>query len=530
MAYTATVAYIFVLFVVAQFVKARVTKRQQLPLPPGPKGFPIVGNVTDLPPKGVPEWQHWFKHKDLYGPISSVTAFGQTIIILHDLDMTVELLEKRSVNFSSRPHMVFASDMVGYSQLVAFQSYTESFREQRKLMAKQIGSRTAVARFQSAIDLKVRRLLLGILEEPEALHSHLKTESASVVLDILFGYTPAPHNADPLVDLANQVMEEFGEATVAGAWAVDLLPWLRHLPDWLPGTGFKGIARKWATNFRLLADAPLDFVQQQRARGSTRPSYLDSLLDAEPDSRGLELAKHSSTALYAGGADTTVAALNFFFLAMSLYPEVLAKAQEEIDRVLGDGGAKRLPSFEDRDKLPYVEAVVKEAMRWQPIAPLSLPHTTDQDDEFHGYRIPKGSIILQSIKWFSMDPAAYREPARFRPERFLGSKPERDPHDYAFGFGRRICPGRYLADSNMFLAIARSLAVFDIRRAVDEDTGLEVDPVLGTSPGIVAHPNPFQCRITPRSEEHAELIRKVEIEHPWVEGDDKFLKGFDDKT
>lgn len=86
------------------------TKRK-LPLPPGPKGLPIIGNIRDLPPPGIPEWQHWIKHRDLYGPISSVTALGTTIVLIHDRDMAIELLEKKSAKYSARPVMIFANEM-----------------------------------------------------------------------------------------------------------------------------------------------------------------------------------------------------------------------------------------------------------------------------------------------------------------------------------------------------------------------------------------------------------------------------------
>lgn len=85
------------------------TKRQ-LPLPPGPKGLPLVGNIRDLPPPGVPEWEHWLQHKDLYGPLSSVTALGTTMILIHDKDVALELLEKRSAKYSGRPFQRFVQE------------------------------------------------------------------------------------------------------------------------------------------------------------------------------------------------------------------------------------------------------------------------------------------------------------------------------------------------------------------------------------------------------------------------------------
>lgn len=98
---------VLVLFIVRKLFFAK----SKLPLPPGPKGIPIFGNIGDLPPPGVTEWEHWRSHKDLYGPISSVTVLGTTIILLHDAAITLELLEKRSSKTSSRPHQTFSSDL-----------------------------------------------------------------------------------------------------------------------------------------------------------------------------------------------------------------------------------------------------------------------------------------------------------------------------------------------------------------------------------------------------------------------------------
>lgn len=93
----------------------------------------------------------------------------------------------------------------------------------------------------------------------------------------------------------------------------------------------------------------------------------------------------------------TVSSMNCFFLAMTLYPEVQRKAQEEIDRVVGT----KLPSFDDRANLPYVDAIVKEVLRWHPVAPMGLPHMTTDDDIFNGYLIPKGALVIANI-WYGL--------------------------------------------------------------------------------------------------------------------------------
>ena len=87
----------------------------------------------------------------------------------------------------------------------------------------------------------------------------------------------------------------------------------------------------------------------------------------------------------------STAVSQFFLAAMVLFPEVQRKAQAELDAHVGPG---RLPDFGDYDSLVYVRAVALEALRWNPVAPLGLPHKVAADDEYMGYRIPKGTIVF----------------------------------------------------------------------------------------------------------------------------------------
>src|ERR1700733_3345832 len=231
--------------------------------------------------------------------------------------------------------------------------------------------------------------------------------------------------------------------------------------------------------------------------------------------------------------------MSCFFLAMTLFPEVQLKAQEEIDRIVG---TKRLPNVEDRANLPYVDAIVKEVLRWHPVGPIGLPHMTTEDDIFNGYLIPKGALILANIWYASIfysplvanfdasnrainhDPKVYHDPSVFKPERFLNSpehEPEPDSYNVSFGFGGPIFSGRVLADSAIYLTVAQSLAVCTVSKAVEN--GKEIEPVFQFSPGIISHPAPYQTSIKPRSPEHEALVRAVEMEHPWEEGDAKYL-------
>jgi hypothetical protein len=108
------------------------------------------------------------------------------------------------------------------------------------------------------------------------------------------------------------------------------------------------------------------------------------------------------------------------------------------------------------------------------------------------------------------DPEVYPNPMEIQPERFLGETPTPDPHTLAFGFGRRACPGRFLADNTVFLSVAQSLAVFNISKATQGDVEITTPHF---EPGVISHPSPFQCEITPRSPEHEALILSVERDH-----------------
>ncbi|KAF8990312.1 cytochrome P450 [Cyathus striatus] len=188
-------------------------------------------------------------------------------------------------------------------------------------------------------------------------------------------------------------------------------------------------------------------------------------------------------------------------------PNAQIKAQNEIDSVIG---TTMLPEYDDRESLPYVEAIFREVMRWNPVLPLAVPRYTTADDVYNGYYIPKGTIVIPNMWAMVHDESIYPDPNKFKPERFFkeNSQLNDDISELPFGFGRRICPGRHMASATVWLTIATILSVFNIRKAKD-DYGNEI-PVLGVyTDATVSHPEPFKCSITPRSEAAIELIDSV---------------------
>ncbi|KZP06538.1 cytochrome P450 [Athelia psychrophila] len=131
---------------------------------------------------------------------------------------------------------------------------------------------------------------------------------------------------------------------------------------------------------------------------------------------------------------------NFVF-AMIQYPAVQRRAQAELDSVLGPD---RLPTFDDMPALPYLSAITKECHCWEVVLPLAVPHMLAADDEYRGWLLPSGTLVIPNSlnRAILNDPTVYPDPSVFNPERFLKSEkidPEvQDPQMAVFGYGRRI--------------------------------------------------------------------------------------------
>jgi cytochrome P450 len=354
------------------------------------------------------------------------------------------------------------------------------------------------------------------------------SEAGAIILKVAYGYSVEKETPDPLVLLVENMMANFSQAVAPLAWLVDAIPAIQYLPDWLPGMSFKKTALQFREVNQMAAGIPFSFTKEQMALHSNRVSLASKLITTYGDDKdGFKLKaedeeqmKWALGALYGGGADTIVSSLASFILAMMKFPHVQQRAQQEIDQVIGPD---RLPQFEDLEKLPYVDAVAKEAIRWFPVGPLGVAHLTDSDLEYRGYHIPKGTIIVPSVWWFLHDPQVYHDPESFDPTRFLTPRDEPHPENHAFGFGRRICPGRYLAESNLFLSIAQLLATFDIEKDLDKN-GIPIEPVAKSVTGLIDHPQPFSYRISPRSPKHEELIRNACLKYGTAVGDSHKLK------
>lgn len=137
--------------------------------------MPILGNIRDLPPPGQAEYQHWLEFKDKYGLVSSITAGGKRLVIIHGEDDVFNLLEKDSVKTSNRPIQRFAVNHCGFGGFLPTLQYGAMFRQQRKLAHQAFGTKKTAAQFGNIQDIESRRLLLKLMNSPEELTRHIKS-------------------------------------------------------------------------------------------------------------------------------------------------------------------------------------------------------------------------------------------------------------------------------------------------------------------------------------------------------------------
>ncbi|QRW13374.1 cytochrome P450 family protein [Ceratobasidium sp. AG-Ba] len=467
-----------------------------IPLPPGPPRWPLIGSLFSLP-RDKPNWKAFIQWgEDNKSDVIYVPVVGDNLIILNSYKVAIDLLERRSALYSSRPRLTMAGDLVGWDVLLGLTPYGNTVRRIRRLLHDGM-SMKAMQAWHPYQEEETLKFIQRLLHTPEDLVAHIRQTAGASVVKLTYGYT-VHDNSNEYIIMAERAMDSFSTLTTPGAFMVDFFPWLRYVP-WAP---FKKVVAESRKRVAELTDVPMSYVRAQMSSGQGEHSLVSGWLDGKDQE---DIAKRAAASLYSGGSDTTVSAICTFFVAMIYNPSTQRKAQEEISRVLGD----RLPTLADRPQLPYIEAIYKEVLRWQPLAPLGLPHAYmgEKDDEYEGMRIPAGSTVLANVWAMLRNADTYKDPDQFKPERFLGSNPELNSENIAFGFGRRRCPGIHVAQSSVWLSIALTLATYNISPMVDKE-GKVVLPSLDYSNQTVSHPPPFECNITPRSEGIRKMIEE----------------------
>lgn len=363
--------------------------------------------------------------------------------------------------------------------------------------------------------LENKQMLNQLLEQPQDFLKHIRRYSNALTTTMVFGWR-TPTYEDPNMKQLFEGFSEFAEINQTGTAAlIDFYPILSKLPDFaLPAQKKAKMLHKVEKELYLKHWLK---AKDEVEKGTIQPCFCEGMAAAQKNEGFADdQAAYISGTLLEAGSDTTSSTLYAFVQAMLLYPEAQKKAQAEIDKVVGD----RLPTMDDQANLQYVHACIKETLRWMPTTLLgAVPHAVSRDDEYMGYRIPKGAGVLNNVWAIHMDPNRHPDPRRFNPERYINDTQslydsaanadgtKRDT--FTFGAGRRICQGMHVAERSLFLGMSRMLWAFDIEPVVDVATGQKLLPDQEKlTQGFVCMPEEYQASIKPRSQAKAELVKK----------------------
>ena len=338
--------------------------------------------------------------------------------------------------------------------------HSQRWRSLRKTMHQILSARQLNA-FRPFQDLESKHLLYEYLHKPDKWYLANSRYSNSVIMSIVFGIRSDMDN--PRLAALNTSMEKFIKNIQPGVNIVDVFPALAKLPTFLQWWWRRG--NQIYEETRSVYALELQMLKERKAAGKQRPCFATDLLEK---SKELEAWGETQTlyvfgTLMEAGTDTTRVSIAQAVAAMAAYPDWVDRARKELDEICGHN-AERLPGFEDRQNMPYMNAVTKEIFRWRPIiTEIGVPTTLTKDDEYEGYRFPAGTDFMWNAWHICLNPEEYEQPERFWPERFLNEDLEKPlKGHWSFGTGRRVCVGWQVGDSNVWLAVSRLLYCFNI--------------------------------------------------------------------
>ncbi|KAJ4500122.1 cytochrome P450 [Lentinula lateritia] len=474
-------------------------KRRTAQLPPGPPRNWILGNLLDLLKTDdllalVDSWQ------DAYGDMVSLECFGLTVIFLNTLECCVDLLERRAGNYSHRPKMPFVRELVGLDKVsLGFMDYSEESVRGRRI-ANLAFKASAIRQYSPALQDNAVILMQDLLNLPKDFESVLERRNIQLALSLIFGITldgTNQHYITTTMDCINKIAGN----VLPGSRIVDFLPFLKYLPSWV---SFKRDAQQLNALVNEAFGRPFEDAKRRIADATFHPSFVSLILSSEEVQGDIEtedfqeMMKWISGTMFMAAAESTTSTVRVFFKAMARNPEVQAQAQEELDRVLG----ARLPTMSDRKSLPYLNALLQEVIRWESIVPTGFPRRAHADDVYKGMFIPKGAVILANSRSISRHEHGKGSPNDFDPTRFLEGGGARPVRDYVFGFGRRECPGRFLAEASVWITIVSVLKCFDIvqlRESGKTSTARRSGVIHGTTS--------LDCKVVPRDGVHQGMIQ-----------------------
>ncbi|XP_061924071.1 vitamin D 25-hydroxylase isoform X1 [Entelurus aequoreus] len=476
-----------VLLLAVLLLRQLVKQRRPPGFPPGPSPIPVIGSILSLLTE-----PHVFlkKQSEVHGQIFSLDLGGILTVVLNGYDSVRECLYHQSEVFADRPSLPLFKKMTKMGGLLNCK-YGKGWIEHRKLACN---SFRYFGSGQSLFEKKISEECMFFVDAIDKHKGkpfnpkHLVTNAVSNITNlIIFGqrFSYDDRNFQHMIE----IFSENVELAVSGwAFLYNAFPWIEYLPF-----------GKHQKLFRNAAEV-YDFLQQiikdfSRGRVPHVPRhYVDAYLDdleqnaANPSSSfSFENLIYSVGELIIAGTETTTNTLRWAMLYMALYPNIQERVHREIDSVLANG---RAPSLEDKHKMPFVEAVLHEILRFCNIVPLGIFRATTQDAQVNGYTIPKGTMVITNLYSVHFDKKYWTDPGVFSPHRFLDSNGNfvRREAFLPFSLGRRHCVGERLARMEMFLFFTTLLQRFHLQFPPGSV------PTVAPKLGMTLQPKPYSIR------------------------------------
>nr|XP_011457549.1 PREDICTED: geraniol 8-hydroxylase-like [Fragaria vesca subsp. vesca] len=425
-------------------------------LPPGPKPFPLIGNLLEL---GDKPHVSLTKLSQRYGPIISLQLGQLTTVVVSSATLAKEILRTHDQVFCNRtiPDAVHSCNHADYS--FAFLPVSAKWRNLRTICNLHLFAPKVLDANHSNRRVKVQKLVDSMRAgEAVDIGKAAFTTALNLMSQTIFSVDladPSSRTAKEFKETIWGIMEEAGKPNL-----VDFFPLLRKIDP-------QGINRRQTNYFKKMIDF-FDRMMDQRLQSRKEDSYittddmLDTLLNiSEVKREDMDIleTQHLFLDLFAAGTETTSATLEWAMAELLCNQEVLSKAQTELKQEIGKG---KLVEESDIVRLPYLQAIIKETFRLHPTFPLLLPRKSGANIEIGGYIIPEGAQVLINVWAIGRDPLTWENPNLFMPERFLGEDNQidftgRNFELIPFGGGRRICPGLPLAIRMLHLMLGSLL-------------------------------------------------------------------------
>ncbi|XP_039145196.1 LOW QUALITY PROTEIN: trimethyltridecatetraene synthase-like [Dioscorea cayenensis subsp. rotundata] len=448
-------------------IKLSGKPRRKLNLPPGPKPWPIIGNLNligELPHRSIHQLSQ------TYGPIMQLKFGSFPVVVGSSVDMAKAFLKTQDVTFASRPKTAAGKHTTYNYSDITWSPYGPYWRQARKMCIMELFSAKRLDSYEYIRNQELKSLLHDLYDKSLmviSLKDHLSTLSLNVISRMVLGrkYTDDQESDNSIV-----TPEEFKKMLdelflLSGVLNIgDSIPWL----DFLDLQGYVKRMKKLSKKFDKFLEHVLDEHNERmvsEGENFVAKDMVDVLLQLAADPNlEVKLSRDGVKAftqdLIAGGTESSAVTVEWAMSELLKQPHIFEKATEELDQVIGND---RWVDEKDIPNLPYIEAIVKETMRMHPVAPMLVPRLSREDSTIDGYDIPAGTRILVNVWTIGRDPTIWEAPNEFKPERFIGKAIDVKGNNFEllpFGAGRRMCPGYSLGLKVIQVSLANLLHGF----------------------------------------------------------------------